>query len=157
MTSHHTFLTAAAKEAERGIRNHEGGPFGSLLVLRGKIIAKAHNTVLKTKNPTRHAEINAIGMASQKLKTPFLTKSFLYTTTEPCPMCFAAIHWARIDTLVYATTIEDVKKLGFNELVISSKKLKLWGKSPIKLIQKKNNQCSGLLKTWNKQPNRQTY
>jgi len=134
------FLESAIKEAVKGMRAKDGGPFGAIIVCRGKIIAKAHNTVLKTRDPTAHAEINAIRIASKKLKRFDLSDCELYTSCEPCPMCFSAIHWARIPKIYYAATIADAKKAGFNELDISAEKMKKQGKSKVSIV--KVNSCT---------------
>jgi len=147
----------AAKEALNGIRHQHGGPFGAIIVRKGRVIAKAHNTVLKFKDPTCHAEINAIRQAARKLKKYHLNDCSLYTTSEPCPMCFSAIHWAKIRSITYATRISDVKKLGFNELSVSTQHLKKWGKSPVKLIRSQNKACRDLLLAWKAHPAARTY
>ena len=128
------YMLAAIKSALQGSSNGEGGPFGACIVKEGKIIAVAHNTVLKDKNATHHAEIEAIRAASKILNNWNLKGCIIYSTTEPCPMCFAAIHWANIETIIYGTRIEDVKKLGFNELTISNKQMKLLGKSNVTIM-----------------------
>src|SRR5205823_4373455 len=118
--------------------------FGAVIVLKGKILAATSNTVLKSQDPTRHAEINAIRVAARKLKRFSLHDCEIVSTTEPCPMCFSAIHWARIRRVVYSTTVSDVKRLGFNELTISNPQLKKWGKSPVALLRVKNAACEEL-------------
>ncbi len=141
----------ALKSARQGIRKKEGGPFGACIVKNNKIIATAHNTVLKSKNATCHAEINAIRLASKKLKTWELNGCEIYSTTEPCPMCFSAIHWARIDRVYYGTDIRDVKALGFNELTISNFKMKRMGKSKVKIKDNfERSACLTLLQEWSK-------
>ncbi len=66
-------------------------------------------------------------------------------------MCFSAIHWARINTIIYGTSIADVKKMGFNELRISNLKMKSLGKSKVKVIGKFFYQgCRQLLEEWGK-------
>jgi guanine deaminase len=144
------FLSIAAKEGLNGIHAGHGGPFGAVVVHRGKILARGHNTVLATNNPTRHAEINAITVASKKLKRFSLKDCEIYSSTEPCPMCFSAIHWARIATIVYATTIQDVKRLGFNELCVSNNTLKRLGRTRVRLVRQENRECSDLLLSWKK-------
>lgn len=140
-------MDIAIKEATKGMRKGEGGPFGAIIVKNGKIIACAHNTVLKSKDPTAHAEVNAIRKASKKLKRFDLSDCEIYTSCEPCPMCFSAIHWARIPKIYYAATISDAKKAGFNELEISSEKMKSEGKSKVQLI--KVNSCSSCTAPFN--------
>jgi guanine deaminase len=110
------FMRLALAEALEHLEEAHGGPFGACLVLENEVLAVAHNTVLRDREPTAHAEISAIRAAAARLGTRDLSGCVIYSTTEPCPMCFGAIHWARIDRLVYGTRIEDVGALGFGEL-----------------------------------------
>jgi len=143
------FMEAALQSAYEGIRKGDGGPFGACIVKRNRIIAIAHNEVLKNKDATAHAEMNAIRKASTKLKSWNLKGCKIYTTTEACPMCFSAIHWAQISEIIYSTAIQDVKKLGFNELSISNIQMKKIGRLSVKI--KKNfmrKECMALLEKW---------
>lgn len=151
------YLKQAVQSAQRGIRRGAGGPFGAVIVLKGRVIAVAHNQVLKTNNPTRHAEVNAIGIASRKLKRFSLNDCSIYSTTEPCPMCFSAIHWSGIRHLVYSTTIQDVKRLGFNELSIPSQTMKRLGKSKMRIKKVSHVGCKQLLNDWKNLSQRRTY
>jgi guanine deaminase len=90
--------------------------------------------VWKTTDITMHAEMHAIRVACKKLKTIDLSGCTIYSTTEPCPMCFSAIHWAKIDKIVFGCRIVDAQKAGFNELTISNKKMKKEGKSKVKVV-----------------------
>ncbi|MDD4955547.1 MAG: nucleoside deaminase, partial [Candidatus Omnitrophica bacterium] len=127
---HKKYMQSAICEARKNIKNLCGGPFGAAIVKGNKIIAVARNTVLKN-DASCHAEINAIRLASKKLKTYNLFGCRIYSTTEPCPMCFSAIHWARIDTIIYGNNIRDAKRIGFNELFISNVSMKKIGKAKI--------------------------
>lgn len=109
------WMQVAYDEATQGMLNNEGGPFGAVIVKDGKVIAKAHNRVLTSKDPTAHAEINAIRKASKMLDTYDLSGCILYTTCKPCPMCLGAILWARIDTVYYGATEADAQKGGFDD------------------------------------------
>lgn len=93
-------MKAAVEEAMRGLRHNCGGPFGAVVVKNGKIVARAHNEVVRSNDPTAHAEIVAIRKAASKLKRFDLSACKIYSSCEPCPMCLAAIHWARIRKLV---------------------------------------------------------
>ena len=151
-------MAAAVRSARAGMKCGHGGPFGACIAINGKSIAVAHNTVLKSCDATCHAEINAIREASRKLKTPFLRDAVIYSTTEPCPMCFAAIHWARIPKVVYGTSIADVKRRGFNELSIANSHLKKLGRSPVQIRKGfLRSECMTLLKEWDSLETRQTY
>ncbi len=108
-------MQEAYNEALKGINSNEGGPFGAVIVKNDKIIAKAHNRVIVSNDPTAHAEVNAIREASKQLQNFNLSGCELYTTCEPCPMCLGAILWARIDKVYYGATKEDAKKGGFDD------------------------------------------
>jgi len=112
------FLNLAIKEAKKGFTKKEGGPFGAVIVCGGKVIASAHNRVVKDNDPTAHAEINAIRKASKKIKTFDLSKCELYTTCQPCPMCLFAIHWARIKKIYYGADSKDASKIGFDDKLL---------------------------------------
>ena len=109
------FMKVALKEATKGINAHEGGPFGCVIVKDGKIIARAHNQVLKKNDATCHGEIEAIRKASKKLKSFDLSGCELYTTGEPCPMCLGAILWAKIDKVYFGSNIKDTELIGFDD------------------------------------------
>ncbi|MCX6737031.1 MAG: nucleoside deaminase [Candidatus Parcubacteria bacterium] len=152
------YMLAAIKAAEKGISNASGGPFGACLTQNGKVISIGYNTVLKDQNPTSHAEINAIKEACKKLKKWDLSGCEIYSTTEPCPMCFSAISWARIKKITYGTSISDVKKLGFNELLISNDTMNKLGKAKIKITKGYMlKECQSLLSQWKKTSNKKTY
>ena len=109
------WMKIAHSQAIKGMLKNDGGPFGAVIIKDGKVIAKAHNKVLKTNDPTAHAEINAIRKASKFLKTFDLSECTLYTTCMPCPMCLGAIFWARIKTVYYGATKEDAAHAGFDD------------------------------------------
>jgi len=151
-------MALAITEARKGMMNYEGGPFGAVICEGPDVLAVCHNTVLAHNDPTCHAEINAIRLACRKKKAYDLSGCVIYSTTEPCPMCFSAIHWARIDTVVFGSGIDDVKVLGFNELCIPAGEMKKKGKSPIGI--KKGfmiKECRRLLDEWNDLPGKKVY
>jgi guanine deaminase len=151
-------MQLAVDNALAGIKRGDGGPFGAVIVKGNRIVAVAHNRVLRTGNPTRHAEIEAIGIATKALGTHLLAGCELYSTTEPCPMCFAAIHWAQVDRIYFGTSVPDVKRLGFNELTISNATLKRLGRSKVKIVKGvARAACRKLLSDWQALPGKQTY
>lgn len=111
------YMRMAIKEAEKGIKNGHGGPFGAVIVKDGVVIAKGHNQVVKNQDPTCHGEMMAIHKACKKLKTFDLTGCEIYTTGEPCPMCLAAILWANISKVYYGCNIYDTEGIGFRDSV----------------------------------------
>jgi guanine deaminase len=154
---HKHYMREAIKIAKKGIKNGQA-PFGACIVKNNKILACEHNLVWKNKDPTMHAEVNTIRRACKKLRTIDLSGCILYTTTEPCPMCFSAAHWAKIDLIIYGASINDAEKAGFSELTISNKEMKALGKSKIKIkngILKK--ECKELFKIWEEAGKSKTY
>ena len=99
----------------RAIRTDRGFPFGAVIVKDGEVIAEAHNTVTSDNDPTAHAEMNAIRAACAKLGTFLLEGCEIYTSGEPCPMCLAAIYWARLDRIYYANRQQDAHRVGFSD------------------------------------------
>lgn len=112
------FMKIAIEEAMAGMENNDGGPFGAVIVRNGVIISRAHNQVIKTNDPTAHAEVTAIRKASSTLGKFDLSDCIIYSSCEPCPMCFAAIHWAKIKTLYYGSTRQDAANIDFDDQYI---------------------------------------
>lgn len=112
------FMKIANDEAIQGSSGGEGGPFGAVICKEGAIIARGHNEVLKTNDPTAHAEIVAIRRASALLGRFDLSDCEIYTSCEPCPMCLAAIYWARMSKVFYGCTKEDAAAIGFDDNAI---------------------------------------
>ena len=100
------------------MRANHGGPFGAVVVRRGKIVGRGWNQVTSTNDPTAHAEMVAIRDACRRLKTFILEDCVLYTSCEPCPMCLSAIYWARIRTVYYGNTRKDAQKIEFDDDLI---------------------------------------
>jgi tRNA(Arg) A34 adenosine deaminase TadA len=109
------FMREAIKEAEAGMRGGRGGPFGCVIVRAGKVVARGHNRVTSTNDPTAHAEVTAIREACTALGRFSLEDCELYTSCEPCPMCLAAIYWARIPRVFYGNTRGDAAAIGFDD------------------------------------------
>ena len=110
-------MDTAIKLAADNVDN-EGGPFGAVIVKDNEIIARGTNRVTSTNDPTAHAEVQAIREACSKLKTFDLSGCEIYTSCEPCPMCFSAIYWAHIDKVYYAADHEDAANAGFDDAFI---------------------------------------
>ena len=95
-----------------------GGPFGAVVVREGEVIGRGWNQVTRNLDPTAHAEVTAIRDACQLLQRFDLRGCELYTSCEPCPMCLAAIYWARIDRVYYGCSREDAAHAGFDDQYI---------------------------------------
>lgn len=92
-----------------------GGPFGAVIARQGEIIAEASNCVTIDCDPTAHAEVSVIRKAAQALHTFDLSGCEIFTSCEPCPMCFGAIYWARLDKIYYANDRKDAAAIGFDD------------------------------------------
>ena len=113
------YMKIAKENADNGIENKEGGPFGAVITDKeGNIIANGNNRVLKNNDPTAHAEVETIREACKKLNTYDLSDYVLYTSCEPCPMCLSAIIWANIKEVYYGCTKEDAGEIGFRDDII---------------------------------------
>lgn len=109
------YLQRAIELALEGVRKGDGGPFGAVVVLGDQIVGEGQNRVTSTIDPTAHAEVVAIRDACTRLDRHELKGCTIYASCEPCPMCLAAIHWARLDRLVYTSTREDAAAAGFDD------------------------------------------
>jgi tRNA(Arg) A34 adenosine deaminase TadA len=107
----HLTITLSAQKMEEG----HGGPFGAVIVKDGEVIAEGFNRVTSTNDPTAHAEIVAIREACRRLDSFRLEGCEIYSSCEPCPMCLAAIYWARLEKLYYANTRHDAAAIGFDD------------------------------------------
>ncbi len=97
------------------MRRGKGGPFGAIIARNGRIISRGWNQVTSANDPTAHAEIVAIRRACQRFKSFSLAGCELYASCEPCPMCLAAIYWARIDMVFYGNTRRDAAAIAFDD------------------------------------------
>jgi tRNA(Arg) A34 adenosine deaminase TadA len=110
-----SFMREACRLAEEGVRGGRGGPFGCVVVRRGRIVGRGQNQVTSANDPTAHAEVVAIRDACRELGSFQLDDCEIYTSCEPCPMCLAAIYWARIPTVYYGNSRKDAAAIGFDD------------------------------------------
>ena len=109
------FLRRAIALATENVTSGRGGPFGAVIVRDGKIVGEGANSVTATNDPTAHGEVNAIRAAANALGGFSLAGCELYTSCEPCPMCLAASHWARLDAVYYGASAADAARAGFDD------------------------------------------
>ena len=111
-------MREAVDLARTGMREKGGGPFGALVVCDERVVGRGNNRVTEQLDPTAHAEIVAVREACRALGRFDLRGCVLYTSCEPCPMCLAAIYWARLDKVFYASTRHDAAEAGFDDQYI---------------------------------------
>jgi tRNA(Arg) A34 adenosine deaminase TadA len=105
-------MSAIASYTARSLQTGNPRPFGASVVhtKSGKLLLRALNAVKQELDPSAHAEVRAIRLATKRLKKLSLAGYTLYTTCEPCPMCMSAALWAGVDRVVYGATIEDANR-----------------------------------------------
>jgi len=143
--------------ALENVQSDRGGPFGALILKNGKIIAEAANSVTSTNDPTAHAEIVAIREACKKLGTFQLTGCEIYASCEPCPMCLAAIYWARLDRIYFAGTAADATQAGFDDSFIYQEIAKPHGQRKIPMLQLMREDSQVPFRAWAQKPNKIGY
>jgi tRNA(Arg) A34 adenosine deaminase TadA len=109
------FMRRAIALATENVRSGQGGPFGAVVVREGVILGEGANSVTRDNDPTAHGEVRAIRAACQSLGVFSLEGSEIYTSCEPCPMCLAAIYWARIDRIWFGNTSADAARVNFDD------------------------------------------
>lgn len=150
-------MRLAIDTARKGIRRGQS-PFGAIIVRKSRVIVRAHNAVWLTVDSTAHAEVRAIRAACRHLRTIDLSGCTIYSTCEPCPMCFAACHWARLDAVVYGASIADAARCGFSELDVSNEEMKRKGGSRIRIVPGVlRKECQELFRTWAGRADRRPY
>jgi guanine deaminase len=102
-----------------GVVEKTGGPFGCVIVRDGEVLAATGNSVLRDNDPSAHAEVNAIRAACKKINAPNLKGATMYTSCEPCPMCYSTAYWARVGKIYYAAAWTDYADL-FDDSNIST-------------------------------------
>ena len=107
-------MRRAIELSKQSVRNG-GGPFGAVIARNGEIVAEGSNCVTIDCDPTAHAEVSTIRKACKALGTYNLSGCEIYTSCEPCPMCFGAIYWAHLDKIYMGNDRKDAAKIGFDD------------------------------------------
>jgi guanine deaminase len=116
--THAAFLQRAIDLAVENVQSGRGGPFGAVIVRKGRIIAEGVNLVTAVNDPSAHAEVMAIRAACAFENRLRLEDCAIYSSCEPCPMCLGAIHGARLGQLYFAATRDDAAAAGFDDSFI---------------------------------------
>jgi guanine deaminase len=151
------WMQQAIDKADEGIADGQA-PFGAVIVRGGQLVCAVHNTVWRDTDPTAHAEINAIRAAAKSLGTIGLHGCEMFTTCEPCPMCLSAIHWAKLERVVYGADIADAAVAGFSELRMPAKVLAATAGSLLRVEGGLlTEECRALFQRWLQSPKRKSY
>jgi tRNA(Arg) A34 adenosine deaminase TadA len=151
------FMRLAIAKAREGVASGQS-PFGACITRDDRVLSCEHNAVWQTTDITAHAEVRAIRVACYNLSTIDLSGCIIYSTCEPCPMCFSACHWARISKIVYGANIQDAKRSGFHELEITNTGLKELSGSPVEIVSDLlRDEAVALFQLFDQQSNKRTY
>lgn len=151
------FMREAIRISLRMMRRNQGGPFGAVVVRKGKIIGKGWNQVTSANDPTAHAEVVAIREACRRLKTFHLEDCELYTSCEPCPMCLSAIYWARLKKVYYANTRKDAANIDFDDDFIYSEVSRPIAKRKLAMKQLMRREALAVFEEWENKPDKVQY
>jgi len=150
-------MEEAIKLSREAIAADHGGPFGAVVVKEGRIIGRGRNAVISKNDPTAHAEIVAIRDACASLGTFALDNCELYTSCEPCPMCLAAIYWARISKVFYANNHEDAKAAGFDDAFLYDEICLPLERRKVSMVRLMSNEAKAVLEEWNELSDKTEY
>ncbi len=149
-----SFLTEAIALACEAVRAG-GGPFGALVVRAGRVLGRGCNAVVPTLDPSAHAEIVAIRAACQETSSHALPGATIFSSCEPCPMCLAAIHWARIERVVFAASRHDAAAAGFDDAALYAAFAA--GSSPVTLARGLEGEADEPFRVWAATASRRPY
>ena len=147
-SNHERFMRRAIELSVQNVAVHGGGPFGAVVVQDGVIVGEGWNQVTANNDPTSHAEINAIRAACKIIARFDLRGASIYTSCEPCPMCLAAIYWARLDAIFYANTKLDAAAIQFDDNFIYQQLSKPVDERSIPMTQLLRDEASAAFVLW---------
>ena len=150
-------LREAIRLADEKMSAGEGGPFGAVIVKDHQVVGRGWNAVTSANDPTAHAEVMAIRAACATLKTFSLKGCEIYSSCEPCPMCLAAIYWARLDVLYFAASRDDAADAGFDDALLYGEIEKPVQSRRIPTVQFLQPEARSVLDQWINHPNKQPY
>jgi len=151
------FMREAIRLSLSKMRGNCGGPFGAVVVRKDKIIGRGWNCVTSANDPTAHAEICAIREACKKLKTFRLDDCELYASCEPCPMCLAAIYWARFKTIYYANKRKDAARIEFDDDLVYREVALPVSRRKIPMKQLLRDEALKVFAEWKSKPDKVSY
>ncbi|HMP77918.1 MAG TPA: nucleoside deaminase [Pirellulaceae bacterium] len=151
------FLREAIRLSEEKMSEGAGGPFGAVVVQNQQVIGRGWNCVTSLNDPTAHAEVMAIRDACSRLGSFSLAGCRIFSSCEPCPLCLAAIYWARLDELVFAASGSDAAAAGFDDQFIYQELSKPWQQRAVPVRQALRDEPLRTFRQWLNKSDRITY
>lgn len=150
-------MREAIRLSQEKMETGEGGPFGAVVVKEGEIVGRGWNRVTSANDPTAHAEVEAIRDACANLGTFSLAGCAMYASCEPCPMCLAAIYWARLDALYFAALQHDAADAGFDDALLYEEISKPRMERKLRTEQHLQDEAQQVLKAWKNKQDKRPY
>ena len=150
-------MARAVEISAMRMRANLGGPFGAVIVRDGEVIAEGFNKVTSSNDPTAHAEVSAIRAACEKLGTYSLAGCEIYSSCEPCPMCLAAVYWARLDRLFFANSRAEAADIGFDDEFLYLEIPKPIEERSIPTVHLKTDAARAVFEEWRVKPDKVMY
>lgn len=135
----------------------EGGPFGAVIVKDDEIIGRGWNQVTSLNDPTAHAEVSAIRTACEQLRTFALEGCDIYCSCEPCPMCYSAIYWARLNRIYFAASAHDAAAIQFDDHSLYIDLCKPQAERTIPMVQALRDEACEAFRLWEAKSDRIQY
>lgn len=151
------FMRRAIELSRKNMLSGQGGPFGAVIVKDGVIVGEGWNKVTSSNDPTAHAEVDAIRNACRSLANFDLKGATIYTSCEPCPMCLAAIYWARIEKVYYANTRTDAAAIDFDDEFLYSEVAKPLKDRSIPIQPLLRDEAQSVFQEWSAKADRVQY
>jgi guanine deaminase len=123
----------------------EGGPFGAVIAEGDAVVAEGWN------------QVESIRRATAARGDFSLRGCGIYASAEPCPMCLAAIHWARIDAIYFAAGRDDAAAIGFDDAKLYEELCKPLESRELPISQWLRDEAIGVMQTWSAWPGRVLY
>lgn len=151
------FMKQAIALATENVVSGRGGPFGAVVVRDGEVVATGVNRVTASNDPTAHAEVMAIRAACTALGAFQLSGCEVYTSCEPCPMCLAAIYWARCEKIYFGSRAADAADAGFDDSFLYEEMKKPLDQRSVPIVQLLGDEANASFAAWKKQADRVDY
>jgi tRNA(Arg) A34 adenosine deaminase TadA len=151
------FMRRAVELARQGMEGGRGGPFGAVVVWDGRVVGEGCNCVTSTNDPTAHAEVVAIRAACAVLSRFDLRGCEVYTSCEPCPMCLAALYWARVDRIHYAVDRAAAARIGFDDELLYREVALSPGRRSLPMLHTPDVEAQRVFDDWARKPNKIHY
>jgi tRNA(Arg) A34 adenosine deaminase TadA len=151
------WMREAVRLSQETMTANRGAPFGAVIVRGGELIGTGQNIAPATHDPTAHAEVVAIRDACRRAASMDLSGADLYASCEPCPMCMAAVYWAKIERVYFAISVAEAADFGFDDQFLYREMLKPHSERMIPMSRVVDTGALDVFRAWNKRTDKLGY